>query len=520
MYPQSRLRRRFPLDERTPNGEAVDELVRRALTRPRLALSPPIAEPTQPADQPEVAGQYTVPQLLRRPVPVTTESIINPDVPQRPQVAYETLPGTNIAPMSAGDVTLARPRLVNPVNPLTKAVENYQASMSAPPDFGQDKNGNQRTEAKRGWGGRTIAFLKTLGEDMLSGQGLLPSLADASYSAADPDIRAKRKLERVRAGNRQELGNQVELAGEAARLEQAQAQTDWMRQRPALEGARVANQTRRLTQADVAAERKAVLDSLKTRRTLDADRDAELITRARQSGIEVDPENFGKGTRGIWIEGVYSDPLTGEPVLRDGKPIVDRTKVPVEYEGYMVTPGTVVTARATAENRNYQRGRDAVSDQRYEEGKTERQSDQDYARSQAVRDELNEISKLRATAEATRQAAAAEADEGKKAAWLAAAEADERAADEREANLRISSSDYVEDEPQSPGIFGRVAGAKPKPRLRLRGNRPAAAPPVSVGGNYAGRSIKRTNVAAWGKDRGLSEAEALKELERLQVKVY
>jgi hypothetical protein len=129
-----------------------------------------------------------------------------------------------VTPEMIADTSLQRPRLTQPVNPLTRALENYQAGLSAPPDYGQDSQGNQRTQAKRGFGGRALAFLKTLGTDVLQGRGVVPAAADATYSAINPDRLAQERLQRVRAGNQQEVGNQIGIANEQAKI--ASEQTD------------------------------------------------------------------------------------------------------------------------------------------------------------------------------------------------------------------------------------------------------------------------------------------------------
>jgi hypothetical protein len=337
-------------------------------------------------DAPVASNTETLPRIAANPVatlsndyrnqPLETDTAINEAKPlTRPIQPYNTVPssfGGNAIPIDAPVLSASRERTTQSIDPMIRAAENYNASMSAPPDFGQEKVINpatrkveidpetgkpitqQRTHGREGVVGRIESFLKGAWDNYSHGGSAISALVSGGESAANTNRNATIRLQRQQAENANQYGNQIQLAGEQAKINQIRANTDLANQRPGLEqqriaqsGQRIEQGNQRLSQSQINSERQTVRATLATKPTLDATRDAELIARARKAGIDVDPANY-KGGRPMFIEGVLSDPYTGSPILRDGKQVVDRTKIPVEYDGLTVTPGQAVSARAAA----------------------------------------------------------------------------------------------------------------------------------------------------------------------------
>jgi hypothetical protein len=291
----------------------------------------------------------------------------------------------------------------------------------------------------------------------------------------------KLRLAERQGRDAQQYGQQIQLRGEQEKIAQQQAQTDWLRQRPDIETTRlgqgqqrIEQGNRRLSQQDVNAERQAVLSTLKTHPTLDATRDADLIARARKAGIEVDPENYGKQSRGIWIEGVYSDPYTGSPILRDGQQIVDRTKIPVEYDGYTVTPGTAVNATAAA---NRQATGIAASDARAarSEARQDARTTAGEDRTAARQEEANRraaTAQLNLARSKREQAAKGNVSDEQKAQLLSDAES-------IEATAVTNYPDVIEQATPSVSELAGNPFAKPTYRLKARGQAAPSMPKLS-----------------------------------------
>jgi hypothetical protein len=305
----------------------------------------------------------------------------------------------------------------------------------------------------------------------------------------DTNRNAKLRLAERQGRDAQQYGQQIQLRGEQEKIAQQQAQTDWLRQRPDIETTRlgqgqqrIEQGNRRLSQQDVNAERQAVLSTLKTHPTLDATRDADLIARARKAGIEVDPENYGKQSRGIWIEGVYSDPYTGSPILRDGQQIVDRTKIPVEYDGYTVTPGTAVNATAAA---NRQATGIAASDARAarSEARQDARTTAGEDRTAARQEEANRraaTAQLNLARSKREQAAKGNVSDEQKAQLLSDAE-------NIEATAVTNYPDVIEQATPSVSELAGNPFAKPTYRLKARGQ---AAPQSTA---PTGRALQRVD---------------------------
>jgi hypothetical protein len=245
--------------------------------------------------------------------PLETDTTVNSNAPPiRPIQPYEAVPssfGGSAIPISAPDLTASRERTTQPVSPLLKASENAAAPVL--PDFGQDKEGNQRTHAKRGFLGRAEAFAKDLGINMLEGRGLIASAADATHAAINPDILAERRAKVKTAENRQEYGNQIQLAGERQKIQSAQTQTD-------LEKARIADLQRKPEVEAEKARVKAVKDGqaavlanarLLKGQKLDPNnpRHAAFLARAERANVFIDPEKWNDSASNE-VEATIVDP--------------------------------------------------------------------------------------------------------------------------------------------------------------------------------------------------------------------
>ncbi|HWT01176.1 MAG TPA: sigma-70 family RNA polymerase sigma factor [Pyrinomonadaceae bacterium] len=342
------LLRRRQLDETLPSGESVNDAVLRAV---------PLLH--------NAGGENDAPEPLTRrravgmPIPVETGGLIVNDIPplMRSPIArvgslstVDALPALERPPtlvegshmLSPSEVaSTGRLRLTQPVDPLIRAAENSAYADSSRPDFGQDKFGNPRTQAKRGFWGRFGAFGKALGQGMLEGRGLIPSLAGGAHAAADPDILAEGRLKRVQAENQQELVNQVGLRRAMTGIQSDQILDDW---------------------------RKA-----QTRKILSPPQPKPIYrTNAQGQIVKITPGAEGEADR---TEVVVSAKRTGAPNTQwadgkllifnpesrqyepaadnQGREITDTLRTPVEFEiagqRFKVSPNTAAMATATGE---------------------------------------------------------------------------------------------------------------------------------------------------------------------------
>lgn len=210
------------MDENPPQGGAIGNIgsILRALV-PTDSL-PPVNRDVMPA-QPNLSRAdlgdlpFTRPRLVnpsvtppvdlnRVPVAASEPNVLPPMT--RPTEAYPFKvpsvynPNDAAIPVPIGDTSLQRiSRNVNPVDPYLKAYENKQSADSSPLDFGQDKFGNQRTEAKRGFWGRLGAGGKRFAKSFLRGEGVLNAAAEGIEGIANPDSNAKERLMRRQAEN-------------------------------------------------------------------------------------------------------------------------------------------------------------------------------------------------------------------------------------------------------------------------------------------------------------------------------
>jgi hypothetical protein len=181
----------------------------------------------QNATQP-VNGGIATDALKRISIPTETNggpSGMQPTI-RLPQ-SYQTVPsvfGGDAAPIEAPVIAASRDRRTQPDSPLIRTAENYNASMSAPRDFGQDKEGNQRTHGREGAVGRIESFLKGAWDNYSHGGSALSALMSGGASAANTNRNATIRLQRQQAENANEYGNQIQLAGEREKILDAQSQ--------------------------------------------------------------------------------------------------------------------------------------------------------------------------------------------------------------------------------------------------------------------------------------------------------
>jgi hypothetical protein len=142
----------------------------------------------------------------------TDTSVPDNSVGLRPVDNYQTMPsrfGGNVAPVAVADTSARRDRLVKPVDPYQRAQENYNASLTAPPDYGQQaardpltgkvqidpESGKpimvQRTHGKEGFGGRVVSFLEGAANDYIHGGNALTALMSGGESAVDTNRNAE-----------------------------------------------------------------------------------------------------------------------------------------------------------------------------------------------------------------------------------------------------------------------------------------------------------------------------------------
>jgi hypothetical protein len=417
-YPQSLIRRRRvrqPLDELLPDGRTVSEAVaERPLTRlptnidpetggifeqpiqriqPELATGTP---PFVPQDETVVpirristfnpVSTSVTPEMAEQSVPIQRPIQPLVETPELPVVRRLSTPtdlggGSTYSGVSQeGDAldNSSRPRIVDPLQDVIKRREYDRLN---PPKISR---------------GKAIALAALRG---FAAGGLGGALGGAAVGAVSPSSVARLRQGELLAQDDQDIDRMMSQQERSARL-------DALKQRPVYQQQQLGMRQRQLNQQEVNSKRQGILAALRYKPTLDAERDAALIADARSVGVDLDPANYGKQD-GIWVEGVWTDKRTGEPIIgRNGKPIVDRTKIPVEYGGYVVSPGTALSAQAT-EGRDLANRTDRGNQNQYEDerDRANRQWEEDNRRWE---DASRAVSELRKAQEELRDKVAKE----------------------------------------------------------------------------------------------------------------
>ncbi len=409
-------RKRRVLDEKMPSGESINDAVLRLTRRepipqeaianvpqtdslPAIGLRPQAIEealnysPTRvkpftlSSDEAPLLSQPIpgAPNMSRIP-PETIERAIKPLLnPNQPiednQIgmtarapALRALepydPNAPPPPSMVADPNASRERLTQPVNPLLKALENYNAIQAAPLDYGQHKYGNQRTHAKEGWGGRTLSGLKRFGKGMLRGEGLLGAGADAIQGIIDPGINARERRQGEVARAAQNATNQIGIARaqgniESDRIMNAIRQDD-LRRGP-LDRQTKADELERDNLRGIYTNLDD-FDPIKNpqhKQIADRAQALSMILPAKAKGERAKPRWKNEGLWWTLDDSGQTAPLI-DPQTKEQ--MVDRPERPVTVNDSSGTPRivsqtTALNADATRENRKYQRGRDEQSDQ-------------------------------------------------------------------------------------------------------------------------------------------------------------
>jgi hypothetical protein len=188
----------------------------------------------------EALRRIHTPQLETNSQPTDSTPRLQPIAP------YETING--VVPITAND-TSARDRLVRPVDPLLKAGENDAYARSAPLDYGQDKEGNQRVKPAGGFGGRLKAGLKLAGISALRdlatnglGGGLGGAITGLAMGAARPEMNAQIRRQGEIGANDANLQRQfgiaktqTGLANDQSVIARRNAEIPYLEARPQLE---------------------------------------------------------------------------------------------------------------------------------------------------------------------------------------------------------------------------------------------------------------------------------------------
>jgi hypothetical protein len=226
-----------------------------------------------------------------------------------------------------------------------------------------------------------------------------------------------------------------------------------------------------------------------------------LDAQLQSADIHASEFDKSKGTslQRVWIKGQLHtfNPRAGtvEPVYQDGQIITDPTKIPVEEGGLWVTPGAALGARAAAENRDFQRGRDEngdvvtdtnkTNDREAENAQTEAKAKAAEAAADDLEAQAREVESGSGMAEksTTLSGAIASVAQENKGRRAAAAELRRRAAAKR----------------RDAGVIR--AGVKPPITPR------SASAVTPSGGKYTGQRISRSKLSAAAQRLGKTVSE-------------
>jgi hypothetical protein len=464
----------------------------RVADAPATIAQPPFTPNTiQFSNQP---NEFSAPDVTK---PTMADRYMASAVPETP-----TRPIAD-APMVA---SATRERRTQPRDMLKEATE--ATSVPTTPNYGWEKlrdaaghverdpeTGQElkvaRTEARHDKLGRLIAFGKTLGEGLLSGEGLPRSAMRAISDAKNPEQRAQRgaKLQDLR--NQQDEGKQIQLANEQAKLGQIQANTQRALQPKKHISRNAQGQPIEITEDPTGGESTVrILD--KTTKTVAPN------TEWVDDRLKV----WNPDTRR------YDDALdtNGQPITSALKQAVDYT---VDGETYTVTPTTALNARSMNEKFNITKKMEAdrannqydIEAQNWDKGETDRvaKETEDYNRALADEEErARQLGELQKEQEENRKVAddsgthQAQASDGK---WYSYPNrtAQERAAARARANQISDDIGRLERQKKSP--------TKPRPAQPFK--RPQlSAPAVSPGkvvpqGKSSGKFYTKAQVQSY-----------------------
>jgi hypothetical protein len=452
----------------------------RVADAPATIAQPPFTPNTiQFSNQP---NEFSAPDVTR---PTMADRYMASAVPETPTRPLERLPD---APMVA---SATRERRTQPRDMLKEATE--AASVPTTPNYGWEKlrdaaghverdpeTGQElkvaRTEARHDKLGKLIAFGKTLGEGLLSGEGLPRSAMRAISDAKNPEQRAQRgaKLQDLR--NQQDEGKQIQLANEQAKLGQIRANTQRALQPKKHISRNAQGQPIEITEDPTGGESTVrILD--KTTKTVAPN------TEWVDDRLKV----WNPDTRR------YDDALdtNGQPITSALKQAVDYT---VDGETYTVTPTTALNARSMNEKFNITKKMEAdrannqydIEEQNWDKGETDRVAKETEEYNRALADEeerTRQLGELQKEQEENRKVAddsgthQAQASDGK---WYSYPNrtAQERAQARARANQISDDIGRLERQKKSP--------TKPRPAQPFK--RPQLTAPQSSNGTVTPRS--------------------------------
>lgn len=273
--------------------------------------------------------------------------------PQRPPVVYPALPQTPDPaslpiPASVGTVGSPAPSVAPAASVLPQSryvMPGLVTTGDERGDLGRYENdlegwrnpADRNGRVKSGLKGAALGFVRGLATGGLAG-GVGGAATGLAYGVAVPnwDERAARDAEIARVGGRINLLDQ--RAKEEAQTGEIQAQTDWMKARPAIEQGKADAQT--LARAQQGLQRE-IGNRLKEPRPFDATDpyDSDLAQRAQAAGVSFDPQSFGDFKNPAQMEVVDPSDPSGTKKTRL---VLDRASglwQPVTVNGQDVTTG-------------------------------------------------------------------------------------------------------------------------------------------------------------------------------------
>lgn len=525
-----------PEDGRQPWGETLPD-GRSSVNGRATQISQPWAAPPdvlKPPIPPAPNQVQVEPDLNRNPLGDAPDNStllrLSPELLQRmrPDSSQDTpqMPTPQIKPMTLGrnpfEETMAdkymasatpyedpkpvlntsafRDRLAKPVDPYQRAQENYNASMTAPPDYGQDSQGNQRTHGKEGIGGRILSFLKGAANDYTHGGNALTALMSGTESAVDTNRNAKLRLQERQAKNAGEYGQQVKLKGEQARIQNEQ-----------LEAATRADALRRDPQDRQNKLDEAERDNIRGIYTNLDDFDPvknpehqQLAARAQALGMILPAKAKGEAHKPIEVLGPDGMTYTRQiwspekndyvPQLINGQPVVTRKVSPLDPKG--VSANTKYAADVAGGRQDKGFGQQIYMDDRRAERERQRQEQSDdRAASRREMADRRSATQLLNSAENYERQAEQEAAKGQGQSEDTQAYYNERAQALREQAQGVRDNaiatyggdgGVIEVVPPSAADVAKNPFAKPKYRMRARGATTQSTP---QSGKYAGQTF-------------------------------
>jgi hypothetical protein len=537
------IRKRRVFDEKLPSGESVnDAVIRLARTgdsiRPVDTPQPPIrissipVTDSLPPDRPQgfpsaEAGYQNATQPINRDIatdalkrisiptemsnepsgmqpvvrPIGRITAVNSPAPEPPVSNVTPFAQKILARMNEQPISDPAAHTAPPILPRVELGERPVMTGNSQTDEEQLQNYNPKDHNGR-WKSEGLGLLRGF-----LGGGLPGLVRGGIQSAIDPATDEKYQqavdLQRLGGINDRRMAQQAEQA----KLEDLQAQTDLRRLEPQMKTQEIQARAQERERDNL----RSIYTNLKDFNPDKNPQHKRIADRAEALGMTLPAKAEGeKALPQVWdengqLQNRHPDG-TLAPALRDGKPVIDksRTTIPVKMSDgttVYVKPGTALTADSTRTNQaNSNTWRAGEWEQREAERVAKQQSERD-AVLQANQENQGQIADLQ-----TRQKDA-EARASAEDATTA-----EKTAARREAT---ALANQILERRRAIKRVPDVASPRPAPRSATTGRSVSS----TSSGNYAGRSIKRSNVAAWGKERGLSEAEALKQLEGLGVKV-